>query len=107
MVLDRVQIVGIAAVAALALVLASPAAAQLNDPRQQAQCELSAIANTRSTVAIQTIRSACNWLALNSSSFLNESNKPYYLCLVQYLSGVQDDSAAAGVMSACRRAYLD
>src|ERR1700694_2854217 len=31
---------------------------------KQAQCELSAIRDTRSALAIQFIRSACNWLAL-------------------------------------------
>jgi hypothetical protein len=50
---------------------------------QQAQCELSAIRDTRSALAIQFIRSACNWLALNGDSLLNESSKGYYLCLVR------------------------
>jgi hypothetical protein len=72
--------------------------------RTQAQCELSAIGNTRSAFAIQTIRSACNWLALNGDSLLNESLKPYYVCLVQNLSGAQSDAAAGAIVSACRAA---
>ncbi len=68
----------------------------------QAQCELSAIGNTRSVLALQTIRSACNWLALNGDSLLNESLRPYYTCLVQHLSGAQDDAAAGAIVSACR-----
>ena len=72
----------------------------------QAQCELSAIRNTRSAVAIQTIRSACNWLAVNEGSLLNESLRPYYLCLVQNLSGAQDDAAAGAIAAACRASYL-
>jgi hypothetical protein len=69
---------------------------------KQAQCELSAIRDTRSPVAIQFIRSACNWLALNSDSLLNENSKGYYVCLVRQLSGAQADEAAAAIVSACR-----
>jgi len=67
--------------------------------------ELSAIRNTRSAVAIQRIRTACNWLAINEGSLLNESLRGLYLCLVQNLSGAQDDGAAVAIMSACRRSY--
>jgi hypothetical protein len=70
---------------------------------RQAQCELSAIRDTRSALAIQFIRSACNWLALNGDSLLNESRKDYHVCLVQQLSGVQADQAAGAIVSACRR----
>jgi hypothetical protein len=73
---------------------------------KQAQCELSAIRNTRSAVAIQTIRSACNWLAINEGSLLNESLRGYYLCLVQNLSGAQEDGAAGAIASACRASNL-
>jgi len=69
---------------------------------KQAQCELSAIRDTRSALAIQFIRSACNWLALNGDSLLNESSKGYYVCLVRQLSGVQADEAAGAIFSACR-----
>jgi len=74
--------------------------------QRQAQCELSAIGATRSAFALQTIRSACNWLAVNEGSLLNESLRPYYLCLVQNLSGAQDDRAASAIVSACRAANL-
>lgn len=70
---------------------------------QQAQCELSAIRDTRSSLAIQFIRSACNWLALNGDSLLNERSKGYYVCLVRQLSGVQADEAAGAIVSACRK----
>jgi len=69
---------------------------------KQAQCELSAIRDTRSALAIQFIRSACNWLALNGDSLLNESSKGYHVCLVRQLSGVQADEAAGAIVSACR-----
>jgi hypothetical protein len=69
---------------------------------RQAQCELSAIRDTRSPRAIQFIRSACNWLALNGDSLLNESSKGYYVCLVRQLSGAQADEATAAIVSACR-----
>jgi hypothetical protein len=72
---------------------------------KQAQCELSAIRNTRSAVAIQSIHTACNWLTVNEGSLLNESLRGFYVCLVQNLSGAQDDGAAAAIVSACRRAY--
>lgn len=81
----------------------NPASAQFS-PQTQARCELSAIGNTRSAFAIQTIRSACNWLAVNEGSLLNESLRPYYVCLVQNLSGAQSDAAASAIVSACRMA---
>jgi hypothetical protein len=68
----------------------------------QAECELSAIRDTRSALAIQLIRSACNWLALNGGSSLHESAKNYNNCIVQRLSGVQADEAAGAILSACR-----
>ncbi len=98
------------ATAATALVLAGllvslPHAVQAQfSPQAQAQCELSAIRDTRSAVAIQTIRSACNWLAVNQGSLLNESLRPYYVCLVQNLSGAQSDAAVGAIVSACRTA---
>jgi len=72
---------------------------------QQAQCELSAMRDTRSAVAIQVIRSACNWLALNGDSLLNERSKNYYVFLTQQLSGVRADQAAQAIVSACRTSY--
>jgi hypothetical protein len=71
---------------------------------RQAQCELSAIRDTRSPLAIQYIRSACNWLAVNGESLLNETSKGYYVCLVRHLSGAQADAAVAAIISACRTA---
>jgi hypothetical protein len=72
---------------------------------KQAQCELSAIRDTRSAVAVQSIHTACNWLAINEGSLLNESLRGFYICLVQNLSGAQNDGAAVAIVSACRRAY--
>jgi hypothetical protein len=72
---------------------------------KQAQCELSAIRDTRSAAAIQLIRSACNWLALNGDSLLNERSKGYYVCLVRQLSGGQADEASGAIVSACRTSY--
>jgi len=73
--------------------------------QQQARCELAALGNTRSALAIQLIRSACNWLALNGDSLLNAGSRPYYACLLERLSGVQADEAAAAITAACRSAY--
>jgi hypothetical protein len=72
--------------------------------QKQAQCELSAIGATRSALALQSIRTACNWLVINEGSLLNESLRPFYVCLVQNLSGAQDDRAASAIVSACRAA---
>jgi len=85
--------------------LPQPGKAQSATERQ-AQCEMSAIGSTRSPVAIQRIRSACNWLAVNEGSLLNESLRPLYLCLVQNLSGAQSDAAAAAIENACRASNL-
>jgi hypothetical protein len=82
----------------------SQSAGAQSGAQKQAQCELAAIRTTRSALALQTIRSACNWLVVNEGSLLNESLRPYYLCLVQNLSGAQDDAAAGAIVSACRSA---
>ncbi|MBR0780660.1 VF_A0006 family four-cysteine protein [Bradyrhizobium iriomotense] len=83
------------------LCFSGPVLAQ-SDMERQAQCELSAIRDTRSPLAVQYIRSACNWLVVNGDSLLNASNKGYYVCLVRQLSGAQSNEAAAAIMSACR-----
>lgn len=90
------------AVAAGILFSSAEVAAAQTDMERQAQCELSAIRDTRSALAVQHIRSACNWLVLNGDSLLNASNKGYYVCLVRQLSGAQSNEAAAAIMSACR-----
>jgi len=94
------------ALAAPTLVLPQPGKAQFASEQRQAECELSAIGSTRSLIAIQRIRSACNWLAVNEGSLLNESLRPFYLCLVQNLSGAQSDVAAAAIENACRTSNL-
>lgn len=89
-------------VAAVAIVSVSAPVAAQSDQERQAQCELSAIRDTRSPLAVQYIRSACNWLVVNGDSLLNASSKGYYVCLVRQLSGAQSNEAAAAIMSACR-----
>jgi hypothetical protein len=91
-----------AIVVAGTLLSSSGSAIAQTSMEKQAQCELSATRDTRSVLAIQFIRSACNWLALNGDSLLNESSKGYYVCLVRQLSGVQADGAARAIVSACR-----
>ncbi|MGY8711453.1 VF_A0006 family four-cysteine protein [Bradyrhizobium sp. 18BD] len=90
------------AVAALAVLSFSAPSVAQSDMERQAQCELSAIRDTRSPLAVQYIRSACNWLAVNGDSLLNASSKGYYVCLVRQLSGAQANEAAAAIISACR-----
>lgn len=94
-----------AMIAAATLLAASLSAIAQTSQERQAQCELSAIRDTRSALAIQFIRSACNWLALNGDSLLNESSKRYHVCLVRQLSGVQANEAASAIVSACRTSY--
>ncbi|WP_247507726.1 VF_A0006 family four-cysteine protein [Bradyrhizobium sp. 1] len=90
------------AIAAVAfLSFSAPVVAQ-SDMERQAQCELSAIRDTRSALAVQYIHSACNWLVVNGDSALNASSKGYYICLVRQLSGAQGNEAAAAIISACR-----
>jgi hypothetical protein len=88
-------------VTATIVAFSAPIVAQ-TDMERQAQCELSAIRDTRSPLAVQYIRSACNWLVVNGDSLLNASSKGYYICLVRQLSGAQSNEAAAAIMSACR-----
>jgi len=93
------------AVATLSMLL-DPAQGQFIDEQQrQAQCELSAIGTTRSRLAVDWIRTACNRLAVDSGFMLNESNRQFHTCLLQHLSGVQNDAAAAQIINSCRTAY--
>ena len=93
------------AFATLSLVLGPAQAQFIDDQQRQAQCELSAIGTTRSQLAIDWIRTACNRLAIDMGFALNESNRQFHNCLLRYLSGVQNDSAAAQVINSCRTAY--
>jgi len=93
---------------ALFAAAAPVAAAQaqfIGEQQKQAQCELSAIGATRSRLAIDWIRTACNRLAVDADSLLNESSRQFHQCLVQNLSGAQSDAAANQIISACRTAY--
>jgi hypothetical protein len=94
----------IAVVAASMLATTVPSRAQFNAEQRQAQCELAAIGSTRSRLAIDWIRTSCNWLAIDSGP-LNERNRLFYRCLLSYLSGVQNDAAASRIISACRTSY--
>lgn len=96
----------LAAALAVAIVCLPASASAQSAAAKQAQCEQSAIGTTRSALALQTIRSACNWLVLNEGSLLNENLRAYYLCLTRYLSGAQSDAAAGAFVSACRKSDL-
>jgi len=101
----RAALVILSAVVVAGPILGQPQPGRTQSSAQkQAQCELSAIGGTRSALALQTIRSACNWLVINEGSLLNESLRPFYVCLVQNLSGAQSDAAANAIVSACRAA---
>lgn len=77
----------------------------IDDQQRQAQCELNAIGNTRSRLAVDWIRTACNRLAIDEGFLLNESNRRFHTYLLRYLSGVQSDSAASQVINSRRTAY--
>lgn len=98
----RLPAIATSVVAAGMLFSSADLVAAQTSMERQAQCELSAIRDTRSALAVQYIRSACNWLSVNGDSLLNESSKGYYICLVRQLSGAQSNEAAAAIMSACR-----
>jgi hypothetical protein len=100
-----VRVVRAAVFIVMALAATGAARAQFYDPQQaQAQCELSAIGSTRSTLALSWIRTACNRLAVDTGP-LHESNRRFHQCLVQNLSGVQRDSAADQIINACRISF--
>ena len=81
-----------------------PVEAQFDAQQKQAQCELSNIGTTRSPLAIDWIRTACNRLAIDAG-FLDESNRNFHRCLLQSLPGAQSDAAANAIISACRTSY--
>ena len=95
----------IVAFAAVVLVAPPIQAQWLDDQQRQAQCQLSAIGSTRSRLALDWIRTACNRLAIDSGFAIDESNRRFHLCLLQYLSGVQSDAAASQVINACRQSF--
>jgi hypothetical protein len=79
------------------------ARAQFDAQQKQAQCELSHIGDTRSRLAVDWIRTACNRLAIDAG-FLDERNRRFHGCLLQSLPGAQSDAAADAIISACRTA---
>jgi|SRR5262245_38021289 len=93
------------AVVALSMPIGAAQGQFIDEQQRQAQCELSAIGSTRSRVAIDWIRTACNRLAVDTGFMINENSRQFHTCLVRYLSGVQNDSAAAQVINSCRTAY--
>jgi hypothetical protein len=91
----------IAALAAVAWGHAVPARAQTDSMQQTAQCVLNATQNTRSPLAVQLIRTACNEMVVKTGA-LYAAQRAYDQCLIQHLSGAQSDAAAAQIRSACR-----
>ena len=80
-----------------------PVEAQFDAQQKQAQCELRHIGDTRSQLAIDWIRTACNRLAIDGG-FLDERSRRFHGCLLQSLPGAQSDAAADAIISACRTA---
>ena len=97
-------IVLVAVLTGMPFVAVGSARAQFDSVQKQAECELSAIRDTRSAFAINWIRTACNRLATDTG-LLNEGSRAFYTCVVNYLSGVQDDAAANRVIQLCRSTY--
>lgn len=94
----------IAVVVVLALGQLAPADAQTEQMQQTAQCVLEATRDTRSPLAVQLIRRACNENVVFTGE-LYQNQQIYNQCLIQNLSGAQSDAAAASIRSACRTAY--
>ncbi len=78
--------------------------AQTEEMQQTAQCVLSATKDTRSPLAVQLIRQACNDMVVHTSG-LYERQRAYDQCLIQNLSGAQSNAAASQIQSACRTTY--
>jgi hypothetical protein len=73
----------------------------IQDRQQQAsQCVLQYTAGTRSDVAVQMIRSACNDI-YHPLGLSTTSRRDYDNCLLEYLSDAQSDGGAAQIQAAC------
>ena len=81
----------------------APAQAQTQQMQETAQCVLTYTRDTRSPLAVATIRTACNDMVINTGDMFAKQ-RAYDLCLVQNLSGAQSDAAAVQIQSACRTA---
>jgi len=101
---DRSGIAAVAGMIAAALLAAPAAVAQTEQMQQTAQCVLQATRDTRSPLAVQLIRTACNQNVVFTGE-LYQKQQAYNECLIQNLSGAQSDAAAASIQSACRTAY--
>lgn len=96
-------------IGALAALLASQCGAAnaqfLQDREQQAaQCVLQYTAGTRSNVAVQAIRSACNDI-YHPLGLSTASRRDYDNCLLEYLNDAQSDAAAVQIQAACASLY--
>ena len=83
---------------------ALPVRAQTPQMQQTAQCVLDATKDTRSRLALQLIRTACNDTVVNPGPMF-EHQRAYDQCLIQQLSGAQSDAAAVQIQTACRTVY--
>ncbi len=94
---------------AFAAVLASqPGTAQAqfiqNGQQQASQCVLQYTAGTRSKIAVQLIRDACNDI-YRPLGLSTASPKDYDNCLLEYLTDAQSDAAAVQIQAACASIY--
>ncbi|HEX3652836.1 MAG TPA: hypothetical protein VHU18_08430 [Rhizomicrobium sp.] len=76
----------------------------MNGQRQASQCVLQYTAGTRSKIAVQLIRSACNDI-YHPLGLSTASPKTYDNCLLEYLSDAQSDAAALQIQAACANLY--
>jgi hypothetical protein len=85
----------------LATVIAAMAQIALGG-QQADRCMLPKIKNTRSVVAVSSIRNACTKI-YNNGRFLPTSERRYYNCLLQNLPGTENDTSAQHISNICGR----
>jgi hypothetical protein len=103
-------------VAAVSLPWASaPASAQADPPllrdqlREERECRLAHLRNTKSATARSYIEKACNFRALPSSDgALAQTERVFHDCILEVLPGTEDDRNAVQLANDCKsRSWSD
>lgn len=98
-------VVVVAAAALLSPPLMSDLTAQgrLQSPTLEAECRLKYIRKTKSEVARSYIIKSCNFLSLGTAgSVLSRDERVFHDCVLEVMSGTEDDRNAVQLANACR-----
>jgi hypothetical protein len=71
---------------------------------EQALCELKSSKNTSAPKALTSIKRACNFFSLPSSTMqLRVKERTYFNCILTYMPGTEEDNTAIDILANCQK----